>query len=120
VHNLVDKLPRACRRPVDVVLNDCGRDHGKRGDPEAPGDPLDGSEVYLRLAESGIDEEVHDWDEDDQRQGIQIVDQVVWHAVQLHGGRLRCEIVRHLIVSDCEDNVSIYDLLVSLSQCLRQ
>jgi hypothetical protein len=120
VHDLVDKLSWASGGPIDIVLNDRGRDHGKRGDAETPCDPLDWREVDSRLAESGIDEEVHDWNEDDQCQGIQVVDQVVWHAVQLHGGGLRCEVVRHLIVGNCDDTVSIYDLLAKLSQYLRQ
>jgi hypothetical protein len=110
VHDLVDELSWASRCPIDIVLDDRGRDHRKRSDAETPCDSLNGSEVDFRLAERRIDEEVHDWDEDDQGEGVQIVDQVVWHAVQLHGGRLRCEVVRHLVVGDCDDTVSTYDL----------
>lgn len=65
------------------------------------------------LSDRWVDEEVHDGDEDDQGNRVQVVDQVVRHTVELHCSRHGSEVVHHLVVCQpverqpCEDLASI-------------
>ena len=55
------------------------------------------------FAEGGVDEQVHDGDKDDQSDGIDVLQEIVGDAVQLHFRGLRDEIVEHLVVADPVD-----------------
>lgn len=82
------------------MLDDSGPDHGGAAGEETGGDPLDGGEADSLLAQGGVDEEIADGDEDDQREGIQVGENVVGNAVQRHGGGLRGQVVVDLVVGD--------------------
>ena len=41
---------------------------------------------------------IKDGDEDDECNGVEVVDDVVGDTSKFHGGRLRCQIVQHLVV----------------------
>ena len=90
---------------VDVILDDGGCDHGGgRGDP-APGDLLQRGEADAHAFETGVDEDVTNGDEDDEGDGVDVVDEVVGGAVEFHGCGLRDEIVGHLVVGEPPDRV---------------
>lgn len=83
---------------VDVVLDDGGRDHGQGPEDEAKGHALDGRKVNVCLAQGGVQEVVDNRDEDDERDGVQVGDDVVGYTVQRHSGSLGDEVVVHLVV----------------------
>lgn len=82
------------------MLDDGGADHGEGGEHEAKGHALDGSEADVGFAEGRVQEVVHDGDEDDEGDGVEVGDDVVGDAVALHGGGLRGEVVVHLVVGE--------------------
>lgn len=71
---------------VDVDLNDAGRDHGRGRNHETHCDTLDWSEPDVGLAESWVEEGVDEWNEDDERERVEVVDQIVWNAAEVEGG----------------------------------
>lgn len=85
---------------VDVVLDDSGVDHGKRGDPETSGDTVDGREVNLVLAEEREEELIHDRQEDDDGNGIKVLHQVVRDTVTSHLSSLGNKVVGEVSVYD--------------------
>ena len=62
-------------------------------------------------AEGHEDKLVHDWNEENNEEGVEIHDDTVWHAVELHCCSLGGEIVRHLTVSQPYE-MSVTKLLV--------
>ncbi len=58
------------------------------GNTYTPGYPLQGSEVDAGFPERWINDPVHDGDEEDEGDRIEVVDQVVGDAVEGHGGGL--------------------------------
>ena len=50
---------------VDVVLSDGGGDHGEGGQDEAGEDAFERGEGDAGFAEGGVDDPVHEWDEED-------------------------------------------------------
>lgn len=70
---------------VDVVLHHGGGDHGHGGEAEAEGHALQRGEVDADLAEAWVHEAVQDGDHDDDGDGVEVLDQIVGGAVQLHG-----------------------------------
>lgn len=54
------------------VLENTGVHHGDTGDKETGEDALDGREVDLVAAQGGVDELVHDGDEDQDGDGVQV------------------------------------------------
>lgn len=73
---------------IDIVLNNSGPDHGSGTSKEAGGDPLDWGELYAHPAETRVEEEVEDRDENYQRKRVKIVDDVVGNAIGHHSGGL--------------------------------
>ena len=69
---------------VDVVLGDGGGDHGGACAEEPGRDALDRREFEAHSAEARVDEAVHDGDEDDQGEGVEVVDDVVGDAAETH------------------------------------
>lgn len=95
---------------VDEFL-DAGRvGHCEGAEEEAPGDARDGLELDADLAQGRVEELVADGDEDDDGDGVDVLHNVVWDAVQLHLPGLRDEIVEHLRVDDPVDGVEGEDL----------
>ena len=50
------------------------------------------------LADRRVDEEVEDRNEDDESDGVEVVDQIVWNTVELHGRGHGGQIADHLVV----------------------
>lgn len=95
---------------VDVVLNDGSVHHGKGGDPETSGDTVDWREVDLGLAEGGEHEVVHNGQEDDNSDGIEVLHEIVGDAMAGHLTGLTDEVVAEVAVNDPVDRVEAEDL----------
>ncbi len=90
---------RAARaEPVDVGLYHGGADHGKGAHEEPERDTFEGSETNAGLAQGRVQQVVEDGDEDDQREGVEVGEDVVRDTVQLHGCGLRGQVVGDLVV----------------------
>ncbi len=85
---------------VDVVLHDCGPDHRRRAGVEAERDALDWGEMDAGPAERGINQDVADGDEDDERDRVEVRDDVVRDAIRDHRGSLRDQVVVKLVVGE--------------------
>lgn len=83
---------------LHVCLNNCGPDHSGGAGEETSCDPLDWREFDACFAESGIYENVANGDQDDEGKRVQVGEDIVWHAMQSHGGGLGREIVVDLVV----------------------
>jgi len=57
-------------------------------------------EVDSQTAETRVDEEIADRDEDDQSEGIQVGQDIIGKAVGLHGGSLGSQVVVKLVVGE--------------------
>ncbi|CAH0027857.1 unnamed protein product [Clonostachys rhizophaga] len=95
---------------VDVVLHDGGGDHGEGGDDETGGHTLDGGGGEADLAEAGVDDVVEDGDHDDDRDRVEVLDDIVGDAVELHGAGLNGQVTGHLVVGEEEDGQEEEDL----------
>ena len=95
---------------VDVVLKDTCIDHRNADDDEASRDALDGAEVDALPAQEGVDAVVEDGDEDDDRDGVQVLDQVVRSAVERHSGGHGAVVAVNLRVAEPEDGRPQEDL----------
>ncbi|CAG9978285.1 unnamed protein product [Clonostachys byssicola] len=95
---------------VDVVLHDGGGDHGEGGDDETSGHTLDGGGGDADPAEAGVEEVVEDGDHDDDGDGVEVLDDVVGDAVELHGAGLDGQVTGHLVVGEEEDGQEEEDL----------
>lgn len=82
------------------MLQDGGPDHGCHAGEETCGDLLDGAKIDAGLAKSRIEEDVAEWNENDERERIEIVKDVVWKAIQRHRRGLCDQIVVELVVGD--------------------
>jgi hypothetical protein len=88
---------------VDEVLDDGSSDHGEGSQEESERDAFDGCKLDTSFAESWVQEVVHDGNEDDQGDGVEIRDDVVGDTVALHGPSLRGQVVVHLVVGEPYD-----------------
>jgi len=88
-----------------VGLDDGGPDHSRRAGVEAPRDFLDRGEVDAASAEEGVDDAIADGDKDDEGEGIQVGEDVVGDAVELHDGGLGGQVVVELVVGDPVEGV---------------
>ena len=79
-------------RAIDQVLDDGGVRHGEGGEEEAPSDARDGFELDADASKEWVDEPVHDGDEDDDGERVDILHDVVGDAVQLHGAGWRASV----------------------------
>lgn len=91
---------------IDFMLNDSSESHRKRGQGEANGDTSDGIHGKAHIPKEWVDELVHDGDEDDDDDGINILHLVVGHTVQLHLASLAYEVRAELIVAGRHMDVS--------------
>ena len=76
----------ARRLLVDELLKNGGIQHGKASDEETGVDTLDGGEVDSHPPESGVDDPIEEGNEDDDGDGVQVLNQVVGGSVQGHAG----------------------------------
>lgn len=95
---------------VDDVLNDSSIHQTQRCQEEANGDASNGLEFDFQLAQNGVNDLVQDGDEDDDRDGIKVLHQIIGHSVSLHLASLRDEVARELGVAHPEDRVEGKDL----------
>ena len=86
-------------RGVDDVLDDGGVGEAEGGEDEADGDAGDGLELDARAAQGRVDEAVEDGDEDDDGDGVEVLHQVVRHAVAFHLRGLADEVGAELAVA---------------------
>lgn len=87
---------------VDVRLHDGGPHHGSSSDEVAGGNLLDGRQVDVQLAQERVADEVHEGYHDDERERVEVRQDVVGDAIQPHRRRLRDEVVVDLVVADPE------------------
>lgn len=80
------------RHLVDISLGDGGCYHGEGSENETTSDLLDGAEVEAGLTNSWVDDMVHDGNQDDDGNWVQVVENIVWHATEDHVIGLRCKI----------------------------
>lgn len=86
---------------VDVVLDDGGEDEGEGGDGEASDDAMQSWNRDVEAPpEVGEDEVFEEWDEDDERDGVDVRDEVVGDAVGVHSRGLGNKVVVHLVVAE--------------------
>lgn len=85
---------------VDIVLYYSRRDHCHGGKEKSYSDTLDRTEVDVHFAEPWVNDLVHKRDEYDDGNRVEVRDDVVRGSIELHGGCLRCEVVRHLSISE--------------------
>lgn len=83
----------ADRALVDEGLGDTGEDHGDRSAHESGKDLLDRGKVDTGAAEGRVDKEIEDRDEDDQCEGVQVVEDIVGETVSVEEGSLRSQVV---------------------------
>lgn len=78
---------------VDVVLHHSGGDHGHGGETETEGHTLQRGEVDADLSKARVDDSVQDGDHDDDGDGVEVLNQIVGRAVQLHGRGLSVQLL---------------------------
>jgi len=93
----------ARRALVDELLENGSVQHGKTGNKETGVDTLDWRVVDSHFAEAGIDKLIEDGNEDDERDRIQVLDEIVRSSVQCHAGGNSSEISVDLRVSKPEE-----------------
>ena len=84
-------------------------DHGCGGKPEADGDLLDCRETKPSFSETWIQELIADGNEDDQSNGVKIIDHVVWDTVERHSTGLVGEVVCQLAIGEPVERVPAED-----------
>ena len=85
---------------VNVVLGDACCNHRKRGGNKPPCNLLQRREANSHAFEAWIYEQVTDRNENDESDRVNIVDEIVWGAVEFHGCGLRNQVICHLIVRE--------------------
>lgn len=86
---------------VNIVLDDCGEDKGKGGDGKARRNAVKRGDGDVKAStEEGKDEVFKEWDKDDERDWVNVGDEVVGDAVRVHGRRLGDEVVVHLVITE--------------------
>ena len=72
---------------VDQMLGDGRIGHRKGRKHEAHGDSGNGSERDADFFKGWVDEAIQNWDEDDERQGVNVLQKIVGYAMEFHGAR---------------------------------
>lgn len=108
---------------VDIMLRDSCPDHSRGTGHEAPEDLLERRELDTNAGEEGVElrrtvrrldpgqdgegmgdgrtyEEIAEGDEDDEGEGVEVVDDVVGNAVSDHGGGLGGQVVDDLVIRE--------------------
>jgi hypothetical protein len=88
---------------VDEVLHDGGVSHAYRGEAEANCDAHDGAQLDASLAENRVNDAVEEGCEDQDGDRVEVLHEVVRHAVALHLSGLRDKVGRELTVANPED-----------------
>ena len=90
---------------VDQVLHDGGVHHGQGRDDKAKGDTGDGAEGNLQAAHDGVHNRLENGDEDNDRDGIEVLHQIVGDTVTVHLSGLGDEVTGELAINDPVDGV---------------
>lgn len=85
---------------VDVGLDHARPNHGHAAHEKTGRDLLDGREFDSHLAEARVDDHVANRNQNDEREGVQVRNNVVGDAVQGHGRGLRRQVVVQLVVRE--------------------
>lgn len=85
------------------MLDDGGVGHADGCEHEADGDTHDGTELDAHAAEDGVENTIQEWSEDQDGDGVEVLHEIVRHAVTDHLSSLRDEVGRELTVADPED-----------------
>jgi hypothetical protein len=83
---------------VNEVLSNTSTNHSTRTQEEARGDLFDRGEVDAQFAKKRIDSKIHDRDDDDNEDWVELRDNVVGYFAKVHGIGLRNKVSSHLIV----------------------
>jgi len=81
-------------------LNASSISHGSRSKHESKKDTRNRTEMNADLAESRVYEQIHNGDEDDESERIDILQEIVRNAVSFHLAGLRNQIIEYLIVTN--------------------
>jgi len=100
---LVHDLRHRELQHLHVVLEDGSPHHGEGSNEETSSDLLDGGEADVLAAEEWVDDSVHDGHNDDDGNGIQVGENIVGHATELHGRAHVGQVGVHLTVRQPED-----------------
>src|SRR5258706_8877068 len=95
---------------VDIVLKNTSVDHRNTNDHEASRNAFDGTEVDAFPAKEGVNHVVEDGDEDDDRDGVQVQDQIIGSAVERHSSSHSTVVAVNLGVAEPEDRKPHEDL----------
>lgn len=80
------RIVSARRGLVDVVLKD-GIGHGADGGERKPkGHLADGAPLDSHPAKEGVEKMIHDGRDDDNRHGVEVIEEIVRNTVSLHTG----------------------------------
>lgn len=85
---------------VNIMLHHGRSDHRGGSKEKANCHSLNRCQWKPDLAEAGIDQVVQDRNHNDDGDGIEVLDNIVWHAVQLQYSGLRGQIAGHLVVGE--------------------
>lgn len=97
--------------PVQVCLDDSRPDHGHGTGEESKGDLLDGSEIDTSFAERGVDDNIAEGNQDDEREGVEVRHDIVGETVSVHDCGLRGKIVVDLVICEpCKVSVFLFFL----------
>lgn len=104
------RVRAAGTHPVDVLLHYSRRYHGRRAEEETNRHTLDRGKGEAQLAEGGVDDMVKDGNHDDDRDGVEVLDNVVRDTVALQGRGLRSQVSGHLVIGQVEQRQEEEDL----------
>ena len=97
-------------RTVDQVLNNGSIGKAQRSEEKADTNTSDWAQLDASFAEQGIDNSVQNWGEDENRNRVKVLHEIVGHAVTLHLFCLRDKVGRKLTVTNPKDRVKDKDL----------
>ena len=82
------------------MLDHCAGNHSQGSECETAGDAFDGCKFEACLANRGVDDTVHDGNQNDNEDRIEVRDDIVRDATKTHCCCLRDEVVGHLTISE--------------------
>lgn len=85
------------------MLDDSGPDHGSGTGHEPKRHPLDWSKVDTHATETGVDNAIANWDEDDEGKRIEVGEDIVGQTMRGHGSGLGRQVVVQLVVGEPVD-----------------
>jgi hypothetical protein len=87
-------------RISEMAISNSSPNHGEGSGDETESNLFDRGEVNTNFSQSGIDEDIADWNEDDERKGIELSHNLRRYTLMLHCVRLRGQVVVYLVVAD--------------------